>query len=269
VLAEHRHSGPAVGIMLDGSGYGVDGTVWGGEVLVGDAAGACRFASLESMPLPGGDAAVRQVWRAALGVLERSGVEAGGLSCSLQPGADAVAELLGRGIGCVETSSCGRLFDAVASICGLRHMASYEGQAAVELMQAAGGRVAPVGFSFGFERRQGRWLILSTPMLREVAAAVRAGMAAGEVSARFHRTLAGMFSEVARMAYLETGIKTVALGGGVFQNELLLETLVHDLGTNGFRVLVPSLVPSNDGGLSLGQAVIGREYLKGRYSGVM
>lgn len=269
VLAEHRSPGPAIGIMLDGSGYGTDGTVWGGEVLVGDAAGAVRFASLEPMPLPGGDAAVRKVWRSALGFLHRSGVDAGGLPCSGQPGAGMVAELLEHATGCSETSSCGRLFDAVASICGIRHEATYEGQAAVELMQAAGGRVASRGFGFGLERRGGRWVMLSSPMLGEIAAAVRSGMNACEVSRRFHRTLAGLFSEVARMAYLETGLKSVALGGGVFQNELLLETLVHDLGTNGFKVLLPALVPTNDGGLSLGQAVIGREHLKGRYRGVL
>jgi hydrogenase maturation protein HypF len=267
-LAEHRYDGAAIGIMLDGSGYGTDGSVWGGEVLVGDAAGALRFASLEPMPLPGGDAAVRHVWRAALGYLHRSGVGADGLSCGAQPGAVQVAEILAKRAGCVETSSCGRLFDAVASICGLRHEAHYEGQAAVELMQVAGGEVARVGFSYGFERRQGRWLMLASPMVAEVAASVREGMEPGEVSRRFHRTLAALFSEVARMAYLETGLKCVALGGGVFQNALLLETLVHDLVTSGFRVLVPALVPSNDGGLSLGQAVIGREFLKGSYCGV-
>lgn len=269
VLAEHRHEGPAIGIMLDGSGYGTDGTVWGGEVLAGDAAGAVRFASLEPMPLPGGDSAVRNVWRTALGFLHRSGADAAGLPCSWQPDAGAVAELLERGIGCSETSGCGRLFDAVASICGLRHEATYEGQAAVELMQAAGGSIATHGFGFGFERHDGRWVMLSSPMLREVAAAVRSGMDAGEVSRRFHRTLAGLFSEAARMACLETGLRTVALGGGVFQNELLLEALVHDLETNGFKVLLPTLVPTNDGGISLGQAVIGREYLKGRYRGVL
>ena len=268
VLAEHRCAGPAIGIMLDGSGYGTDGSVWGGEVLVGDAASAVRFASLEAMPLPGGDAAVRQVWRSALGFLHRSGADAAGLPCSLPPGAGMVGELLDRGAGCAETSSCGRLFDAVASICGLRHEASYEGQAAVELMQAAGGRVAVEGFSFGFERRQGRWLMLSSPMLGELAVAVRAGIDPGEVSRRFHRTLVGMFLEAVRKACLETGVNTVALGGGVFQNELLLETLVHDLETDGYKVLVPSLVPSNDGGLSLGQVAIGREFLKGRYVGV-
>lgn len=267
-LAEQRYDGPAIGIMLDGSGYGTDGTVWGGEVLVGDAAGAVRFASLEPMPLPGGDAAVRQVWRTALGYLFRSGVDAAGFHCGSVSGAVMVRELLEKGVGCAESSSCGRLFDAIASICGLRHDASYEGQAAVELMQAAGGRISAEGFSFGVERSNGRWSLLVSTIVREAAGAVRAGMDAGEVSRRFHRTLCGMFSEVARMAYLETGLKTVALGGGVFQNALLLEALVHDLEAGGFRVLLHEAVPANDGGLSLGQAAIGREYLKGRYCGV-
>ena len=267
-LAENRYEGSAIGIMLDGSGYGIDGTVWGGEVLVGDVAEAFRFASFEPMPLPGGDAAVRHVWRTALGYLHRSMASSDGLSCRSQSQADMVAELLEKGKGCAETSSCGRLFDAVASISGLRHEVSYEGQAAVELMQAAGGRVADAGFSYGLEHRQGRWLMLVSPMIREIAVAVRSGADAVSVSRRFHRTLVDMFSEVVRMAYLETGLKTVALSGGVFQNPLLLETLTHVLEMEGYRVLLHEQVPSNDGGLSLGQAAIGREYLKGKYRGV-
>lgn len=268
-LAEHRHAGPAIGLMLDGSGYGSDGTVWGGEVLIGDAAGAFRFASFEPMPLPGGDAAVRRIWMTALGCLHRSGVVPDGLPWMDQPDSATVLQMLSTGAGCVETSSCGRLFDSVAAICGLRREVSYEGQAAVELMQAAGGRMEAEGFSFGFERRDGRWLMLVSPMVRELAGAVRSGMDAGSASRRFHRTLAAMLSETVRMAYLETGLKTVALGGGVFQNELLLEALVHDLEAEGFRVLPHALVPTGDGGLSLGQASIGREFLKGRYRGIV
>ncbi len=269
VLAEHRHDGPAIGIILDGSGFGTDGTIWGGEVLVGDAAGAARFASLEPMPLAGGDAAVRQVWRLALGYLHQCGVEPDGLPCAAMEGAAAVSELLVRKAGCVMTSSCGRLFDAVASICGIRQRAGYEGQAAVELMQIAGGRLDPSGFSFGFERSDGRWRILLAPMLRELVASVRSGMPSAMVSRRFHRTLVCMFSEMARMAYLETGIRVVALGGGVFQNPLLVEALVHDLETNGFQVLLPELVPVNDGGISLGQGAAGRAWLAGAFRGVV
>jgi hydrogenase maturation protein HypF len=267
-LAEHRYSGPAIGLTLDGVGYGTDGKAWGGEVLVGDATGATRFASLEPMPLPGGDAAVRQVWRTALGWLHRSGVSPEGLPCFKQPQAEQVLELLAKGVGTAESSGCGRLFDAVASISGLRHEAHYEGQAAIELMQAAGGRLADEGYSFGFERRHERWLMLLSPMLKEIAAAVRAGATAGEVAQRFHRTLVALLSEVTRMARLESGLKTVALSGGVFQNQLLTESLAHDLESNGCKVLIHQQVPTNDGGLSLGQAAIGREFLRGKYRGI-
>lgn len=268
-LAEHRCEGPAIGLMLDGVGYGTDGTAWGGEVLVGDAAAVTRFASLEPMPLPGGDSAVRQVWRTALGWLHRSGVSPEGLECFRQPQAAQVLELLAKGVGTADSSGCGRLFDAVASICGLRHEARYEGQAAIELMQAAGGRIADAGYSFGFERQHGRWLMLISPMLREIATAVRAGAVAAEVAQRFHRTLVGMLAEAAHMASHETGLKTVALSGGVFQNQLLAEALAHELESNGYKVLMHEQVPTNDGGISLGQAAIGREFLRGRYKGIV
>jgi hydrogenase maturation protein HypF len=267
-LAEHRCDGPAIGLTLDGTGYGTDGTAWGGEVLIGNAAGAVRFASIEPMPLPGGDAAMRQVWRTALGWLHRTCVSPDGLDCFRQPLAAQVLELLDKGVGTSESSSCGRLFDAVASICGLRHEAHYEGQAAIELMQAAGGRLADAAYSFGFERRLGRWQMLVAPMLRDIAATVRSGSDAGEVSRRFHRTLVNMLSEIVRMARLETGLKTVAFSGGVFQNQLLVEALAHELESNGFTLLIHAQVPANDGGISLGQAAIGREFLRGKYIGV-
>ncbi|NTU52923.1 MAG: carbamoyltransferase HypF [Chlorobiaceae bacterium] len=266
-LAEHRYKGQAIGLTLDGTGYGTDGTAWGGEVLIGSAAGAIRFASLEPVMLPGGDAAVRQIWRTALGWLHRSGLSPEGLACFAQPHAAQVLELLEKVTGCAESSGCGRLFDAVASICGLRHEAHYEGQAAVELMQAACGRLADTGYSFGFERKHGRWLMLVSPMIREIAAAVHAGVWVAEVSRRFHRTLVGMLAEVVRMATHETALKTVALSGGVFQNPLLAEALAHNLEREGYQVLMHEQIPPNDGGLSLGQATIGREYLRGQYKG--
>lgn len=267
-LAEHGHDGPAIGLTLDGTGYGIDGTVWGGEVLVGDASGATRFASLGPMPLPGGDAATRQVWRTALGWLHRSGAPLEGLPPLFQPQAQQVLELLDKGVGMAESSSCGRLFDAVASICGLRHEALYEGQAAIELMQAARGKLSGHRFDFGIERCDGRLQLSVAPLIRDVARAVRSGADAGEVASRFHSTLVAMFSEITRMASRETGLKTVVLSGGVFQNILLAEALCHELETAGFTLLLHQQIPPNDGGLSLGQAVIGREYLRGRYRGV-
>lgn len=268
-LAENGEHSPVIGLVLDGTGYGPDGTIWGGEVLIGDCAGVERFASLEAMPLPGGDAAILEPWRAALGYLYRSCPEIPDLPFLRDVMSDEVTELLVRNLHCSETSSCGRLFDVVAAVAGLRNRVFYEGQSAVELMQAAGGRLGSGRFSSGVEVRDGRLVMLVAPLVRDVASAVGDGMLPGEISRRFHRTLCDMLLDVTRRASSASGIRTVALSGGVFQNSLLFETLVAELQASGYRVLTHTAVPCNDGGISLGQAVIGREYLKGRYGGVI
>ena len=276
-LAENGEEGPAIGLVLDGSGYGTDGTIWGGELLIGDARGVERFASLESMPLPGGDAAVMQPWRLALGYLHRS--------CSAMPDLPwmrgrmiaPVLELLEKRVNIVETSSCGRLFDAVAALCNLRGTITYEGEAAIALMHAAEGVVGDKPFRYALTHakqpgktmshekpqpmEQGRWIVMLSPMIQEIAAALQAGTSTREISQRFHRTLVTGFQELVEKASKATGITTVVLSGGVFQNELLFITLLHELRQAGYRVLVHAKAPSNDGGLSLGQAVIGRHYL--------
>ncbi|NHQ60186.1 carbamoyltransferase HypF [Chlorobium sp. BLA1] len=267
-LAEQREDGPVIGLILDGTGYGSDGTIWGGELLIGDAGGAERFASLEPMPLPGGEAAIMQPWRAAIGYLFRSFPEMPELPFMNERCVDPVVELLQKHVGIYETSSCGRLFDAIAALCGLKGEISYEGEAAVALTHAAGGSVGDSAFSYGLQEDNGRWIMLVSPIIRDAAAAVLSGVSAAEISRCFHRTLLDCFQEIIAKASMVTGIKTVALSGGVFQNALLFETLIRELETGGYRVLAHSLVPSNDGGLSLGQAMIGREYLKGNYRGV-
>jgi hydrogenase maturation protein HypF len=267
-LAENREEGPAIGVILDGTGYGTDGSIWGGEVLIGDASGASRFASFEPMPLPGGDAAVLNPRRTAAGYLYRSRCDLAGMPFLQHPQARQVIELLEKNSNCFETTSCGRLFDAVAAICNLRQTISYEGQAAIELMQIAGS-VAKTPFRHDFMQRDGRLLMMISPLVQDIQAAVCNGMETGEISRRFHRTLVNLFSEIVRKAYLETGVRNVVLSGGVFQNQLLFETLTTELQREGFTLLTHSLVPSNDGGLSLGQAVIGREYLKGNCRGVV
>ena len=267
-LAENREDGPAIGLILDGTGYGTDGTIWGGELLIGDASGAERFASLELMPLPGGDAAVVQPWRAALGYLYRSCADLPELPFMKERRIEPVLELLQKRVNIAETSSCGRLFDAVAAICGLRGEITYEGEAAIALMQAAGGRVGSQAFRSALHRENGRWTILVSPIVQDVVAALQQGMAISDISQRFHRTLVNCFRQIIDKASSATGLKTVALSGGVFQNTLLFETLVLELQNAGYRVVTHALVPSNDGGISLGQAVIGRKYLKGSYRGV-
>ena len=305
-LAENRAEEPAIGLILDGTGYGTDGTIWGGELLIGDAAGAERFASLELMPLPGGETAVMQPWRAALGYLHRSCPDLPDLPFMKERGIAPVLELLEKRVNVVETSSCGRLFDAVAALCGLRGEITYEGEAAIALMHAARGKIGlksfrcelqyekvqafasmqPSGGTTGTKdpavvaagvtifnkqaiyKEKGRWTLLLSPLIQDVAAALQQGMATSEISQRFHRALVTSFHRLIEKASGATGLKTVALSGGVFQNELLFETLVSELQAAGYNVLTHALVPSGDGGLSLGQAVIGREYLKGNYYGV-
>lgn len=275
-LAENREEGPAIGLILDGTGYGSDGTIWGGEVLIGDAAGVERFASLESMPLPGGDAAVMQPWRLALGYLHRSCADLPDLPFMKGRNVEQILELLEKKVNIVETSSCGRLFDAVAALCNLRCDITYEGEAAIALMHAAGcaighkefrytlNYVIPPGKTIDNEKthytEKGRWIMMVSPMIQEIATALQAGMSISGISQRFHRTLVTCFLEIIEKASKATGITTIALSGGVFQNELLFITLLRELQQAGYRVLSHEHVPSNDGGLSLGQAIIGRNY---------
>ena len=282
-LAENREEGPAIGLILDGTGYGSDGTIWGGEVLIGDAAGVERFASLESMPLPGGDAAVMQPWRLALGYLHRSCADLPDLPFMKGRSVGQIFELLEKKVNIVETSSCGRLFDAVAALCNLRCEISYEGEAAIALMHEAGGAVGDKVFRYVLNYimpqgktmdqkephhpEKGRWIMMLSPMIQDIAIALQAGMSTSDISQRFHCTLVTCFQEIIEKASQATGITTIALSGGVFQNELLFTTLLHELQQAGYRVLAHAHVPSNDGGLSLGQAVIGRNFLKGRSLG--
>ena len=237
-------------------------------MLIGDAAAAERFASFEPMPLPGGDAAVMQPWRAATGYLFRSFSTMPDLPLMKERSIEPLLELLQKRVNLYETSSCGRLFDAVAAFCGLKGEITYEGEAAISLMLAAGGTMGSSAFRHALQEHNGRWLMMVSPIIQDATAAVQQGLSVGEISRRFHRTLVNCFTEIINKASQATGIRTVALSGGVFQNALLFETLVFELEKAGFRVLTHALVPSNDGGISLGQSVIGRTYLAGHYRGI-
>jgi len=260
-LAENRYEGRAIGIILDGAGYGTDGTVWGGELLIGDASGFERFAALHPVPLPGGDAAARFPWRAAAGYAFHA---FGELPEDLFHGYawQGVAGLLGKKVNSPLASSCGRLFDAVSFFSGLCDENSYEGQAAIELMAASDdGDAKP--YSFGFDgRSEGVRYLAVGSLVADVVQAARSGRPAGEIGSRFHRTVVEMFTLAALEASAASGLRTVALSGGVFQNPLLSTMMVRRLEDAGMDVLLHTYVPCNDGGLSLGQAVIGREYLK-------
>jgi len=256
VMAEHGLDGtrPVIGVAFDGTGYGSDGAVWGGEVLVADYAGFERVGHLAYVPLPGGDATVHRPYRMALAHLHAAGVAwTDDLPCVAACAADERAVLehqLRTGLGCTPTSSMGRLFDAVSSLAGVRHVADYEGQAAIELegcsrsFQAAGG-----AYRFGEPMD-------ATPVIRAVANDVRTRVPSSLIGARFHSAVVDLVATVARRAREETGLSTVALSGGVFQNALLLTGACRVLRRDGFTVLRHRVVPPNDGGLALGQLMI-------------
>ncbi len=258
-LAENGHLGPVIGLAFDGTGYGDDGTVWGGEVLLVDLKTCRRLAHLRPVPLPGGDAAVRQPWRMALSHLVQVwGESLAGLDLPLLEKLSpeqvrVVARMAARGIHSPPTSSLGRLFDAVAALCGLRHEAAFEGQAAMALEAAA--RDTDDGYPFGWESGGDR-VIDTGGIIRGVVRDLRGGVPTAEISGRFHTTLVRLFTELSVRLADRTGVKTVALSGGVFQNRLLLTGLSRTLRRAGITVLRHRQVPANDGGICLGQAAI-------------
>ncbi len=256
-MAENGLAGdrPVIGVAFDGTGYGVDGAIWGGEFLIADYGSFRRAAHLRYIPLPGGDAAIRRPYRVALAHLWAAGVPwdpALPPVAAAPPDERAVLERqLARGLNTVPTSSMGRLFDAVAALAGGRQEINYEAQAAVELeMQVAEGVEEAYPFGVGEEE------IDPSPVIRAVVEDVRDGAPIGVVAARFHNGVASMVREVCRRLRAQTGLNEVALSGGVFQNVTLLEKVVALLEGDGFMVYTHRLVPPNDAGISLGQAVI-------------
>ncbi|MGW2042382.1 carbamoyltransferase HypF [Streptomyces virginiae] len=273
-MAEHGLDGehPVIGVAFDGTGYGDDGAVWGGEVLLADYAGYTRFAHLGYVPLPGGDAAVHRPYRMALAHLRAAGLaRTPDLPCVAACPADELRVLerqLERGLNCVPTSSMGRLFDAVSSLAGVCHHAGYEAQAAIELEAAAlagaGASGAGPGYAFGLRLpphpashpADGPVVADPAPLLAAVVADVRAGTAPGLIAAGFHAGVTALVAELCGLARERHGLDTVALTGGVFANTLLSSACARTLRTAGFTVLRHGRVPPNDGGLSLGQLMV-------------
>ncbi|MFO7607203.1 MAG: Sua5/YciO/YrdC/YwlC family protein, partial [Desulfurivibrionaceae bacterium] len=276
-LAENHHDGPAIGIILDGSGYGPDGTVWGGEILVGDFDGFKRHGCLEPMPLPGGDAAVKAPWRTAVAYLDMAFEgDSPDLPCLSEPlilslskdlpfmadhDIEPIREMVRKKINSPLTSSCGRLFDAVAAMSGGRQTIAYEGQAAIELMEAAGRGVKEPPYRWDIVPKDDILYFGVRALIRQVAEDVAAGIPQSIISRRFHRTLIEMLGGAAERIRALTELNTVALSGGSFNNYLLLEGLLALLEDKGFEVLTHQQLPAGDGCLSLGQAMIGRQFM--------
>lgn len=270
-MAEHGLDGrrPVLGVAFDGTGYGDDHAVWGGEFLLADYDGYRRFGQLAYVPLPGGDTTVRRPYRMALAHLRAAGID---WTEDLPPVAACppderrlLARQLERHLNCVPTSSMGRLFDAVSSLAGICHHSGYEAQAAVALEAAAlaAGEDDGPGYAFALRAAPAdpKGLAAGTladpaPLLTAVVRDVRAGTAPALIAARFHHAVAGLVRRVCGLARERAGPGTVALTGGVFVNTLLAEATARLLRQDGFTVLRHRAVPPNDGGLALGQIVV-------------
>jgi len=258
-LAEHGVEAPAIGVIFDGVGYGTDGHIWGGEFLVGDLQTFERAGHFRYQPMPGGDLATREPWRMALSYLQTlygqlpEGVQA--FNGIAEPELRLVAQATAKRINTPLTSSCGRLFDAVAAILGLRQRVSFEGQAAMALEMSAD-RSQKTAYPCLLEDGEGPLIYNPTPMIAAIVDDHLAGRSTAEIAGRFHWSLACMVREVCLLLRQRTGLDRVVLSGGVFQNVLLTEMAVAQLEGAGFDVLTHSLVPPNDGGIALGQAAI-------------
>ena len=267
-MAEMGLNGPVLGIVLDGAGYGNDGTVFGGEIYQADRGSFTRLARLSHLLLPGGDRAAEQPWRMALSLLYQSiGDEA--LNEKVQPSSllaispahkQLIGQMMDKGLHCPKTSSCGRLFDAISAMLGLCLFSDYEGQAAMLLEQHASQVADDGGFSgypVTLSSEDGLRVIDSAPLAQLICADLSAAVPRPVIARLFHRWLVDALGAVIDELRLQTGIAEVVLSGGCMQNSVLLETLANQLRSAGLMVHAGALVPMNDGGIALGQAYIG------------
>jgi hydrogenase maturation protein HypF len=258
-MAENGISSPVLGVAWDGTGYGPDGTIWGGEFLLAENDRFRRVAHFRMFPLPGGDAAVKKPKQTAVGLLyEISGPDA--FTGDEPP---LLRRMLEKHIRSPRTSSVGRLFDAVASLIGIRHQVSFEGQAAMELEFAA---AADVTEDYNYIVHSGEPFVIDwEPMIREILEEVRNRRPIGMIAAKFHNTLANIVVDIAR----RVGEPRVLLTGGCFQNRRLTERTVAALNAAGFRAYWHQRVPPNDGGIALGQVMAARQVIEEEKSCVL
>ena len=268
LIAEHElpETESIIACCFDGTGFGADGAIWGGEFMIANAMGFERVAHLRNFPLPGGDSSIKRPYRSALALLWLLGIEwddrLPAVAAAPEPERTVLRKQLEANLRCVPTSSMGRLFDAVASLIGVRHVVSYEAQAAMEMEAMASGVDDVATEAYSFE------LVGSSPIqiacqsvVESVCADIAAGVAPAVIAARFHHAVAKVVCAVCERIRDETGLFRVGLTGGVFQDVLLLQWAQRSLREKGFEVLTHRIVPPNDGGLALGQALAARIHL--------
>lgn len=265
-LADNRADGPVIGVTMDGTGYGTDGRIWGGEFMVADYTEFERVGHLEYLPLPGGETAIRRPYRIALAYLQTLLGRVPDLPFAAQVSLEEqriVSQQVSKGFNSPLTSSCGRLFDAVAALLGVRGEITYDAQAAIELemlaVEAGGGAAEswlqrPYPFYIG--KARGRHVVRVGGLLDAIVQDALAQVPPALVSQRFHATIAVLVQQMCARIRRQRGLEIVALSGGCFQNRLLLNLTTNALREGGFKVLTHQRVPPNDGGIALGQAAI-------------
>lgn len=259
-MAEHKLDGEVIGLSFDGTGYGTDGTIWGGEVLVAEAKQFKRVAHLAYVPMPGSSAAIKEPWRMAISYLQDAfgenfrDLDLPVLTRLEPPTRKIIGEMILKGVNSPQTSSLGRLFDGVAAIIGVRQHVNFEGQAAMELEMLAADHADSI---YDFEWVSGDPVeILPAPIIRGVVRDIQNGLSVAEISAKFHKTIVALFAEVSASVRNKCELNRVVLSGGCFQNSILLAGLIQKLESLNFQVFAHRQVPANDGGISLGQVMI-------------
>lgn len=258
-MVENGITEPVIGVAFDGSGYGLDGNIWGGEVLIADYDSFIRKAHLEYLPMPGGELAIRKPYRLAIGYLYSLLGDIPKLSFLDNVSEEEIKiikEQIEKGINTPLTSSIGRLFDAISSILNICSEATYEGQPAIELEMAIEDTDSEEYYNFEIENDNDTFIIKVKPLFEEILDDM-GKVPNSYISVKFHNTVARMILDLSTLIREKTKINTVALSGGCFQNRALLKKSIVFLKEERFRVYIHSNVPCNDGGLSLGQAIIG------------
>ena len=271
-MAENHLEGRVIGFALDGTGYGNDGKIWGGEVLIAGYEGFERAAHFEYVPLPGGSAAIREPWRMAVSYMAhhfgREFLELEFMKLNIpfvrelnRSKVEFLLQMMDKGVNSPLTSSCGRLFDAVAALAGLRQQVNYEAQAAIELEMAMAGSGDETAYPMKLlpDATSGdeRWIISTRPLFEALVNDLGSSVSVATIARRFHNGLVECFVEVASLLRNKTALSRVCLSGGTFHNVCLSQTLEAHLSEAGFEVFTQKEVPAGDGGLSLGQALVG------------
>jgi hydrogenase maturation protein HypF len=273
-MAENHVEGRVIGFALDGTGYGSDGQIWGGEVLVTGYDSFERMAHFEYVPLPGGSAAIQEPWRMAVSYLSH---HFGRTFLNWQipfvqqldlNKTELLLQMIHKGVNSPLTSSCGRLFDAVAALAGVRKQINYEAQAAIELEMTMDGSAPEQAYSLDLIRVEDRWIISTRRLFEAIVRDLAAAKSAPVISQRFHDGLIAVFVRLANLIRQRTWLEQVCLSGGTFHNKYLLENLMARLRAEGFEVFAQSEVPAGDGGLSLGQALVAAHKVKKAAAGI-